>query len=112
VSGADFEALFNRWRAGDAEGAAAYFTADGVFHEAQREPVAGRAALVAHWAPYFSAGPEWRMTVHELFGEGERFAVAYTWETKGPEGRWTGRPGCAIVHTRDGKVARWREYKG
>jgi limonene-1,2-epoxide hydrolase len=112
VTPADFEALFARWRAGDAEGSADYFTVDGIFHEAQREPVTGRAAIVAQWAPFFRDGPEWRMTVHELFGAGERFALTYTWETKGSDGRWSGRPGCAIVHARDGKIAEWREYKG
>jgi uncharacterized protein (TIGR02246 family) len=111
VTRSDFDALFARWRAGDAEGAVAYFTPDGVFHEAQREPLSGRAALVAHWAPYFRAGPEWRMTVHDVFGEGERFAVTYTWEVRAAGGGWSGRPGCAIVRTRGGKIAEWREYK-
>lgn len=107
----DFEALFACWRAGDAEGASAYFAPDGVFHEARREPLRGRAAIVAHWASYFATGPQWRMTVHEFFGDGERFALSYTWETKDPAGAWTGRPGCAIVHVRDGTIAEWREYK-
>jgi limonene-1,2-epoxide hydrolase len=111
VTVADFEQMFALWRAGDETGSAAYFTPDGIFHEAKKDPVAGRDAIAAHWKPFFHGGPEWRMTVHDLFGDGERFAVAYTWEIKLKDGNWAGSPGCAIVHTRDGKIAEWREYK-
>jgi ketosteroid isomerase-like protein len=52
------------------------------------------------------------MTVHDLFGGGDRFAVTYTWEVAAPDGTWSGSPGCAIVHVRDGQIALWREYKG
>jgi hypothetical protein len=81
-------------------------------HEAKREPIAGRAAIAAHWAPFFHGGPAWRMTVHDLFGGGDRFAVSYIWEVAAPDGTWSGSPGCAIVHVRDGQIALWREYKG
>ena len=108
---ADFEQMFALWRAGDEAGSAAYFTSDGIFHEAKKDPVAGRAAIEAHWKPFFHGGPEWRMTVHDFFGDGQRFAVAYTWEIKLKDGNWVSNPGCAIVHTRDGKIAEWREYK-
>jgi uncharacterized protein (TIGR02246 family) len=111
VNVADFEALFALWRAGDETGSAACFTADGIFHEAHKAPIAGREHIAAHWAPFFHAGPEWRMTVHDLFGDGRRFAVAYTWEVRTPSGTWSASAGCAIVHTRDGKIASWREYK-
>ncbi len=60
-------------------GSAAYFTLDGIFHEAKKVPVAGRDNIAAHWKPFFHGGPEWRMTVHDLFGDGTNFAVAYTW---------------------------------
>jgi limonene-1,2-epoxide hydrolase len=111
VTASDFEAMFDLWRAGDEIGSAAYFTPDGIFHEAKKDPVVGRDTIAAHWKPFFHGGPEWRMTVHDLFGDGERFAVAYTWEIKLKDGTWTGSPGCAIVKTRDGKIAEWREYK-
>ena len=108
---ADFHVLFDLWRAGDEVASAAYFATDGVFHEAKKDPVTGRDAIAAHWAPFFHGGPEWRMTVHDLFGAGERFAVTYTWEINTRAG-WTGSPGCAIVHVRGEKIALWREYKG
>lgn len=111
MTAADFQALFARWRAGDEQGSAEYFAPDGVFWEAQKEPLVGRERIAAHWAPFFHGGPEWRMNVHDLFGDGERFAVTYTWQIKKSDGRWIDSPGCAIVHVRDGKIAAWREYK-
>jgi limonene-1,2-epoxide hydrolase len=114
MTAADLEALIERWRAGDETAAVAYFASDGVFHEAGREPIVGREAIAAHWAPFFHGGPEWRMTVHEMFGNagGDRYTVSYTWEIKSADGAWSGKPGCAIVHLHDGKIALWREYKG
>jgi ketosteroid isomerase-like protein len=103
--------MFDLWRAGDETGAAAYFAADGVFHEAGKEPIAGRERIAAHWAPFFHGGPKWRMTVHDLFGGDERFAVSYTWKIELKDGSWSGGPGCALIKTRDGKIAEWREYK-
>ena len=66
MTAADFNAMFDLWRAGDETGSAAYFTPDGIFHEAKKEPVAGRDNIAAHWKPFFHGGPEWRMTVHDL----------------------------------------------
>jgi uncharacterized protein (TIGR02246 family) len=108
---ADFEAMFDYWRAGDERAGAAYFAPDGVFWEAGKEPVAGRDAIAAHWEPFFHGGPAWRLTVHEIIGAGERFAVDYLWEIRKSDGRWIGSPGCALVRVRDGKIAEWREYK-
>lgn len=114
MTSSDLETLFALWRAGDEAGAAAYFADDGIFHEAKKEPVVGRDTIAAHWKPFFHGGPEWRMTVHDLFGDpaSETFAVSYTWEIKLGDGTWTGSPGCAIVQTRAGKISEWREYKG
>jgi uncharacterized protein (TIGR02246 family) len=112
VSAGDFEALFARWRAGDAEGAAARFTLDAVYHEAGREPLTGRAAIVAHWTAFFRDGPAWRLALDEIFGDGARFAVTYTWEAQAAPGLWTARPGCAIVRAHAGQIALWREYRG
>jgi limonene-1,2-epoxide hydrolase len=108
---ADLETMIDLWRAGDEDGSAAYFATDGIFHEAKKEPIVGRDAIAANWKPFFHGGPEWRMNVHELFGEGNRFAVAYTWEIKLKDGTWAGSPGCAIVRVSNGKIAEWREYK-
>ena len=110
---ADFETMFDLWRAGDETGSAAYFTDDGIFHEAKKEPIVGRATIAAHWAPFFHGGPAWRMIVHDLYGDtaGEKFTVSYTWEIQLKDGSWTGSPGCALVQTRNGKIAEWREYK-
>ncbi len=111
MSGADIAALIERWQARDAAGAGAYFCADGAFHEARGEPIVGRAAMVAEWERYFRSVPDWRLTVHDIFGSGDRFAVTYTWDVAAADGGRQRRPGCAIVHVRDGAIALWREYR-
>ncbi len=102
MSGADFAVLFECWRAGDAAAAGAYLHPDGVYQDARGAPIVGRDAIVAEWERYFRLAPAGHFTVHEIIGSGDRFAVTYTWE---------GRPGCAIVHVRDGRIALWREYR-
>jgi hypothetical protein len=111
VTADDLHALIDRWRAGDEEGAVAFFTADGSFHEAGREPLIGRDALLGFWGPFFHGGPPWRMTVHDILGGEPRFAIVYTWEMGGKDGAWKASDGVAVVDVRDGKIARWREYK-
>ena len=110
MKGADLDALFERWRAGDAAGAAAYFAPDAVYREARHAPVTGRAAIAAHWESFFHSGPAWRFTERERFGDGERVAVTYTWEIRDADGRWQAQPGCAIVRVRDGAIVEWSEY--
>ena len=108
------EDLFASWRGGDADGAVALFTEDGIFKEAGKPPLEGRATLLEHWKPFFSSGREFRFDVDELFGDaaGERFAVAYRWSMRGSDGTWKERPGCALVRARGDAIAEWREYSG
>lgn len=112
MTAADFHALFDLWRAGDEHASAAYFTADGVYQEAKKDRVVGREAIEAKWKPFFHGGPEWKIDVHDIFGDGNRFAVQYTFEIKLKDGTWVKNPGCALVTTREGKIAEWREYNG
>ncbi len=103
--------LVGAWQSGDAHRAAAFFAPDGVYHEAGREPIAGREAIFAHFARFFRDGPAWRFDIDELIVEGERAAVRYRFAVN-TGGTWRSRDGCAIVHRADGLVALWREYQG
>ena len=42
----------------------------------------------------------------------QRFAIAYVFAVQGADGVWQDRPGCALVHVRDGLITEWREYSG
>ena len=53
---------------------------DATYHEAGREPIAGREALAAYFTRFFRDGPPWRFEVDEILVDGERAAVAYRFE--------------------------------
>jgi ketosteroid isomerase-like protein len=103
--------LLEAWRAGDALRAAAHFAEDGVYREARRGPIRGRAAIVAHFTRFFRDGPVWQLYVDEIIVEGERAAVAYRFAVKADDGGWREKGGCAVVRFSDGSVAEWREYE-
>jgi uncharacterized protein (TIGR02246 family) len=106
------ETLFEAWQAHDALRSAACFAPDAVYCEAGGVEVVGRNAISAHFAHFFREGPPWRFEVDEVFGEGDRVAVAYRFGLKGAGDAWIDRSGCAIVALEGGLVARWREYHG
>jgi hypothetical protein len=85
-----------------------------VYREARRDPIAGRAAIAVHWEQFFGHGPPWRIDVGDTFGDarGERFAIAYVFAMQAADATWQERPGCALVHVRDGLITEWREYSG
>lgn len=112
MSAALLEDLFTAWRALDARRAAALFTADGTYAEAGKPPLVGRDAMIAHWEPFFALGAFWRLDIAEVFGDGTRFAVRYRWSEDRPDGTNHHHDGCALVHTRSGAVADYREYAG
>ncbi len=112
MSAADVRALVAAWQAGDEQTAITYFAPDAVYHEARKAPLAGHAAILAHWGAFLRGGPAWRMTVHEFFGSGDRCALTYTWEVQTAAGDWRAQPGCAILQLRGGKITLWREYQG
>lgn len=93
--------------------AAAYFTLDGTYGEAGREPIAGRHALVAHFTRFFRDGPRWRFDVDEILAEGARACVVYRFAVEGTGGTWSERAGCAVVRfDTNGAISAWREYEG
>jgi predicted SnoaL-like aldol condensation-catalyzing enzyme len=106
------EELIDAWAASDSLRAAAFFTSDGRYLEAGREPIAGRTAIGEHFAKFFRDGPQWRFELDEIVVEGQRVALAYRFFTKGSDGSWRERAGCAMVRLREGLVEEWREYQG
>ncbi len=103
--------LVSAWHAGDALRASAFFAADGVYHESGHEPIRGRDAIAAYFTRFFRDGPPWRLTIADVLIDGDRAAVAYTFETQ-HDGVWQTREGCALVRRQRGAVVQWREYHG
>lgn len=106
------EGLFRAWRDGDAHRATAYFAADASYREARHEPLAGRAAILAHFVRFFRDGPRFEFNVEELIVDGERAAVAYRFAVESFGAVWMEKPGCALVRFSDGAIVDWREYDG
>ncbi|MBD5605640.1 MAG: nuclear transport factor 2 family protein [Candidatus Eremiobacteraeota bacterium] len=106
------DGLFAAWRTGDALRSAAHFDVDGVYREAGREPITGRAAIVAHFTHFFRDGPRFTFVVDETIVEGDRAAVRFRFSIAGPDETWRERDGCAFVAFSDGTIAEWREYGG
>jgi uncharacterized protein (TIGR02246 family) len=104
--------LFQEWRAGDALRSGAHFALDATYHEASRDPIAGRPAIVAHFTKFFRDGPAWEFHVDDVIVEGDRAAIRYRFATVSGDGARAERSGCAFVTFRDGTIAEWREYEG
>ncbi len=106
------DGLFAAWRTGDALRSGAHFALDGVYREARRDPLSGRAAIVEHFTRFFRDGPRWELYLDDTLVEGERAAVRYRFAIEDKDGTWRERAGCAFVKFADGTIAEWHEYEG
>lgn len=104
--------LFEAWRTGDALRSGAHFAHDGTYREARREPIVGRAAIVAHFTRFFRDGPRFEFRVDDIVVEDNRAAVRYRFAIAAAPDAWHERPGCAFVTFANGTIAEWREYEG
>lgn len=99
---------------GDLAAAAAEFAEHGVYREARKPAVAGRAAVAAHFARFAASGGAWSFLVDDVIVDGARACVVYRFAVPGGtgEGRRE-RAGCALVRL-DGReqIEEWREYEG
>jgi ketosteroid isomerase-like protein len=104
--------LFAAWRTGDALRSGAHFGASATYREANREPLTGREAIVAHFTKFFRDGPRWEFYADETLVDGDRAAVRYRFAVVSGEGARLERSGCAFVTFADGTIVEWREYEG
>lgn len=99
---------------GALDGVSDRFSADGVYREARKPPIVGRAAIAAEFARFASSGVPFRFTVDDVIEAGARACVVYRFAVpEGAGGRWRERAGCAVVRFDErGEIAEWREYEG
>lgn len=109
---ATIEELVAAWKTNDAYRASAFFAPEAVYHEAGRDTIAGRDAILEHFSRFFRDGPPWKFDVEAVIAEGDSAAVAYRFAVKRPNGDWQERAGCALVRREDGLIVHWREYNG
>lgn len=99
---------------GDAEGAAACFAEDGVYHDGFYGEFRGRVAIAEMVRKHFhgnAADLSW--TLSDAVAEGDcgyaSYAFSYVSKIPGSEGRRAGFPGICKVRMKDGLIKRYEE---
>jgi predicted ester cyclase len=97
VTAQDNEALVRRlfeevWAKGNVAAVDKFMAADYVEHTEHAVPPGsrpGRDSVKQRIALYYEAFPDWKITIHDIFGRGDR--VAYRWSASGTHlGEWAG----------------------
>ncbi len=105
--------LSERWRQGDAQGAAALFTETALYSEPPAHELRGRAAIAAFFQSFFARhfAIEFAFT-RILIGEGEAAAEWTFAYTRSSDGRRQRRVGIAFIDTLEGHIHVWRGFSG
>jgi ketosteroid isomerase-like protein len=110
-------AFLERINSGDAERVAAMLTADHVFTDALGRAVHGRETMRAAWRGYYTMCPDYRVSHHTIFANGNHVAVfgeaggtiAGSDGQLRPENQWS-TPAAWLAVVEDGLVREWRVY--
>lgn len=99
------------WESGDAEAAAALFTAAGVYRShVFRDPTVGTDAIRAYWQRATSTQDDVRVRFGRPVVDANRVAVEW-WTTMVEEGDEVTLPGCLVLRfADDGRCEELREY--
>jgi serine phosphatase RsbU (regulator of sigma subunit)/predicted ester cyclase len=106
VTAQDNEALVRRlfeevWAKGNVAALDKFMAADYVEHTEHAVPPGsrpGRDSVKQRVALYYEAFPDWKVTIHDIFGRGDR--VAYRWSGGGTHlGEWAGIPPTGLHMT-------------
>lgn len=98
------ETIASSWNAGDTQRALACFTDDAVYVEPpDRQRYEGRAALFEFFGG--DEPPPMHLAWHHLVVDGDVGVGEYTYRGRRQY------HGLVIVHLRDGRIDRWREYQ-
>jgi serine phosphatase RsbU (regulator of sigma subunit)/predicted ester cyclase len=109
VTAQDNEALVRRlfeevWAKGNVAALDKFMAADYVEHTEHAVPPGsrpGRDSVKQRVALYYEAFPDWKVTIHDIFGRGDR--VAYRWSGGGTHlGEWAGIPPTGLHMTTRG----------
>jgi serine phosphatase RsbU (regulator of sigma subunit)/predicted ester cyclase len=118
VSARDNEALVRRffeevWAKGNVAAVDEFMAADYVEHTEHAVPPGarpGRDSVKRRIALYYEAFPDWKVTIHDIFGRGDR--VAYRWSASGTHlGEWAGISPTGL-HMRGGGITILRIAEG
>ena len=123
MSAQDNEALVRRffeevWAKGNVAAVDEFMAADYVEHTEHAVPPGarpGRDSVKQRIALYYEAFPDWKVTIHDIFGRGDR--VAYRWSASGTHlGEWAGLSPTGLHMTTGGitilRIAEGRFVEG
>src|SRR5918997_3528339 len=123
VSAQENEALVRRlfeevWARGNVAAVDEFMAADYVEHTEHAVPPGarpGRDSVKQRIALYYEAFPDWKVTLHDIFGRGDR--VAYRWSASGTHlGEWAGLSPTGLHMTAGGitilRIAEGRFVEG
>ena len=106
-----FNDIFNRH---DVDGMMAMMTDDTVFENTDPPPdgvrYEGQAAVRAFWADFFRAAPKARIEIEEIFGDGDRCVMRWTYHWADDAGKPGHVRGVDIFRLRGGKIAEKLSY--
>jgi len=99
---------------GDADGAAACFREDGVYHDGFYGEFKGRAAIADMVRRHFHGNAsDFSWTLSDVVAEGDcgyaSYEFSYISKIPGSEGRRAGFPGICKVRMKDGLIVRYEE---
>ena len=103
------EEFCNAWSRLDAAEIAAYFTADGVYHNMPTGPIAGREAIEGFIAAFADAWTRTEWEILTLAEIGDRVIAERVDRTEAGDKR-VHLPCVGVFEIRSGKIAYWRDY--
>ena len=105
--------LSERWRQGDAQGAASLFTDTALYSEPPAHELRGRANIAAFLQSFFAQNYAIEFGFNRiLIGDGEAAAEWTFGYTRGSDGRRHRRSGIAFIDTLGGLIHIWRSFSG
>lgn len=107
------EELTERWRNGDAQGAADLFSETAVYSEPPTHELRGRAAIAAFFRAFFASHYNVEFAFSRiLIGDGEAAAEWSFSYTKARDGSRLFLSGISFIDTAAGHIQSWRGFSG
>lgn len=107
------EELTERWRRGDAQGAADLFSETAIYSEPPAHELRGRAAIAAFFRAFFASHYNLEFAFSRiLIGEGEAAAEWSFSYTRAIDGSRRFLSGISFIDTTPGYIQSWRGFSG
>jgi limonene-1,2-epoxide hydrolase len=103
------EAFIDAWPRGDAEGLAAYFSEEAIYHNVPLEPAIGRAAIRDTFAEFMSMGGAVSVEVRHLVSD-DKVVMTERIDYFVGDDRTITLPVMGVCEVRGDLIIAWRDY--